>query len=461
MAGEIYPKFPGKGADKGWYQTDKGSRYYAGGNEFRYSDPQGRTNVGAMLGGIFSPKPLSAEKQALSDKKTAWLNSGRKGPNPYLTSSSPAVTTPSAPIAPRLNTGRGAMFMDPVGPAPEMPGSSSFMDPVAPPTSDVTKLATSPGREIVQAEKNVALVPDSTLNTGGGGGNRNNSRVIPGSGGKVQKGTDMGRSFNDLLATTNTSGYQPFSSNQLPTTEANPFEGTAPKTQTFNPAAPGITGATYDNYGAAGGVAAASSTDKSQFTPMSGKESRIEGGSERKKGGSLADALNDKAGINSYMSKFSSGDRERAANRAFLDTEKSMEALRAKEAVNGVVYAQGQHYVAGENAESPAVAITRDQARGISSGRTNAQTLLQAHIDKNKKVTDGSPATSQNPLTSAGSSVKDGFAAGAKTDFALNNDDAGNNKPAQKTIDSNFMESVDFNDPAQLAEYERRMKQLN
>ena len=86
MAGEIYPKFPGKGADKGWYQTDKGSRYYAGGNEFRYSDPQGRTNLGGMVGGIFSPKPLSAEQQALSDKKTAWLNSDRKGPNPYLSS---------------------------------------------------------------------------------------------------------------------------------------------------------------------------------------------------------------------------------------------------------------------------------------------------------------------------------------------------------------------------------------
>ena len=70
----------------------------------------------------------------------------------------------------------------------------------------------------------MALVPDSTLNTGMAVVvDRDNSRVIPGSGGAVQKGTDMSRSFNDLLSETNTSGYQPFGSIQLPTTGANPF----------------------------------------------------------------------------------------------------------------------------------------------------------------------------------------------------------------------------------------------
>ena len=59
----------------------------------------------------------------------------------------------------------------------------------------------------------------------------NNSRVIPGSGGQVQKGTDMSRSFNDLLRATNTSGYQPFGSNQLPTTAGSPDAAVSPKTQ--------------------------------------------------------------------------------------------------------------------------------------------------------------------------------------------------------------------------------------
>jgi hypothetical protein len=91
------------------------------------------------------------------------------------------------------------------------------------------------------------------------------------------------------------------------------------------------------------------------------------------------------------MSKFSSGDQERAANRAFLDTEGSMEALRAKEAVNGVVYAQQQHYVAGENADSPAIKISRDSARDISNGRAKAQDFLA------KKTADTVAATKQAP----------------------------------------------------------------
>ena len=215
-------------------------------------------------------------------------------------------------------------------------------------------------------------------------------------------------SFNQLLAGVDTSGYQPFSSNQLPTTASNPFSGEAPKTDSFNPAAPGITGATYDNYGAAGGVAAASSTDKSEFTPMSGKESRIEGGSDRKKGGSLADALNDTAGINSYMSKFSSGDQERLANRAFLDTEGSMAGLRAKEAVNGVVYAGGQHYVAGKSGDDKAVAIDRSAARDISNGNETSAGASQKAQDLLAKKTGEIVAATKQAPTVLEDGAKDG-----------------------------------------------------
>ena len=195
-------------------------------------------------------------------------------------------------------------------------------------------------------------------------------------------------SFNDLLAAQGTSQYNAFSSNQLPTTSSNPFEGTAPKTDSFNPGAPGITGATYDNYGADGGAAAASSTDKSEFTPMSGKESRIEGASDRKAGGSLADALADTAGINSYMDKFSSGDQERAARSAFLDAPDSLSGLQRRDAVNGVVYAGGQHYIRdGEGKQ----AIDRGQARQVASGEAKAQDFLQ------KKTADVVAAVKQSP----------------------------------------------------------------
>jgi len=232
-------------------------------------------------------------------------------------------------------------------------------------------------------------------------------------------------SFNDLLAAQGTSEYNAFSSNQLPTTRTNPFERTSPKTQAFNPLAPGITGATYDNYGADGGAAAASSTDKSQFTPMSGKEERIEGASERPKGGRLDAALADKAGINSYMEKFSSGDRERAAGMAFLNAPDSLTGLQRRDAVNDVVYAGGQHYIRdGEGKQ----AIDRADARQISSGQAKAQDFLK------KKAADVTAAVKQSP-TLLEDGAKDGAfqqdkpmfsgdtpAIGGAVDFDNNND---------------------------------------
>ena len=263
--------------------------------------------------------------------------------------------------------------------------------------------------------QDVAFVPDSTLDTGNGGGNRNNSRVIPGSGGQVQKGTDMSRSFNDLLATTNTSGYQPFGSNQLPTTAGSPDAAVSPKTQQI---LAGIqagkeTDMSIEGYqeptssakaGVLSGIRGGARTDRGiqgTSTAADGVLAGIQGGQKTdqgiegyKKPGStsrLDAALNDTAGINSYMSKFSSGDRERAANRAFLDTEgQYVEALRAKEAVNGVVYAQQQHYVAGETADSPAQKISRAEARDISNGKAKAQDFAS------RKVAETVAATAQS-----------------------------------------------------------------
>lgn len=241
----------------------------------------------------------------------------------------------------------------------------------------------------------VAFVPDSTLKTGGGGGNRDNSRVVPGSGGMVQKGTDMGRSFNDLLTTVNAGQ---FSSNQLPTTAANLFSGTAPQTQTFYSGADSYTGNGYAEFGGDGSKAFAPSRKTTENDTFSPNSARIEGGSSRKPGGSLAEALADKDGINSYMSNYSSGDRERMARRAFLDTRGSMDALRAKEAVNGVVFAQNKHYISGTSGDDQAIGIDRSQARDISDGRSTAQRLMEAHIAKNKKpAADSTPAEQQAP----------------------------------------------------------------
>ena len=222
--------------------------------------------------------------------------------------------------------------------------------------------------------------------------------------GVVQKGTDMSRSFNDLLGGV---GQVPYSSNQLPTTQSNPFSATPSQTPGFPTDTPdigGYNGATYDSET---GRQAAGSRDLSQFSPITGKEQQIAGAAQRTGAGTLSEALSDTAGINSYMSKFSSGDRERAANRAFMDTEDSMDALRAKEAVNGVVFAQNQHYMSGESGDDQAIAINRGQARDISNGKSTAQSLLAAHIDKNKNA--ATPVEAQEPPTIEKPGVKQSF----------------------------------------------------
>jgi hypothetical protein len=175
------------------------------------------------------------------------------------------------------------------------------------------------------------------------------------------------------------------------------------------------------------------------------------------KGGRLDQALADTAGINSYMSKFSSGDRERAANRAFLDTEDSMLALRAKEAVNGVVFAQNQHYIPGASGDDKAIGINRDQARDISNGKSSAQSLLAAHIDKNKDVSKVSPASSQNPLSEAGTAVKSAFAGGAQTEFALNNNQGAPQVGVGRVVKPSIVENYDFTKPGAEEDYFKKL----
>ena len=267
----------------------------------------------------------------------------------------------------------------------------------------------------------------------------------------LQKGTqtgptstpiDMSRGFDAMIGDLGLSDYANFSSNQLPTTGANPFTATPSVTPGFGEEVPdigGYNGATYDSKE---GAEAAGSRDLSQFAPMTGKETRIEGASDRKKGGSLADALADTAGINSYMSKFSSGDRQRAADRAFLDAPDSMTGLRRKEAVNKVVYAGGHHYVPGESADSPALRIDRSDARDISNGKARAEQF------KAKKVADTVAAIKQEPPTIEKPDVKQDFGrtetlsapmntnVGGSAEFNSNNDNplpAFNNTGGLKT----------------------------
>jgi hypothetical protein len=84
-----------------------------------------------------------------------------------------------------------------------------------------------------------------------------------------------------------------------------------------------------------------------------------------------------------------------------------MAGLRAKEAVNGVVYAGGQHYISGTSGDDQAIGIDRSQARDISNGKSSAQSLLDAHINKYKNAE--TPVEVQEPPTIEKPGIKQSF----------------------------------------------------
>jgi hypothetical protein len=374
------------------------------------------------------PNPYAAKPTGqLTQKSNGILNTVRRGAaaassaNPYALAATAIVNdVTNRGVADGTLKGKPGVPTKPVGPIqPRIerkpgPWDEGYVKPNT--TMEPTEKATlseylNPGRQILPQETTTENV-NGVVQTGKDLSGGVSAAFVP---------EYANSSFNDLLAAQGNERYSAFSSNQLPTTQANPFSGTAPKTDTFNPAAPGITGATYDNYGADGGASAAlpgTLAEKDQFNPSA---ARIEGGSSRRPGGSLSEALADTAGINSYMDKFSSGDRERAAGMAFLNGTDSYDGLRKRDAVNGVVYAGGQHYIDGGEG-NPAQKLEDPQnARDIASGKAKAQDFLQSRIDTTVDTQKQTPSEAQDPLSAAGSAVKSGFAAGAATDFALNN----------------------------------------
>jgi hypothetical protein len=177
----------------------------------------------------------------------------------------------------------------------------------------------------------------------------------------------------------------------------NPYTATYKQTAGFGEDVPdigGMNGATYDSEGGRNAVSATNLQDMAPFNPGA---PLIEGGSERIAqqstgitSGRLSDALE---GVKTQEAnrEMTPERRQLMARAAFMNDGDSMSGLRAKEAVNNVVYAGGQHYVPGESADSPAVAINRDNARDISNGKAKAQDFLA------KKTADTVAAVKQSP----------------------------------------------------------------
>lgn len=234
---------------------------------------------------------------------------------------------------------------------------------------------------------------------------------------------DMTKSFDTLLQET---GQVPYSSNQLPTTQSNPFSATQAQTPGFSTEVPDIDGYNGAAYDSGTGRQAAGSRDLSQFAPMTGNKSRIEGGSQRINNqetgissGRLSEALN---GVKSEV-KDTPERRQMMARAAFLNADDSMSGLKARDAVNDVVYAGGQHYGRGALSDDAGIGdkykIDRADARGIASGKNTAAGLLDTYKSRITEAQKLTPAEAQDPLSDAGSAVKSAFGDGARTDRKL------------------------------------------
>ena len=72
--------------------------------------------------------------------------------------------------------------------------------------------------------------------------------------------------------------------------------------------------------------------------------------------------------------------RQQMARAAFLNDGDSMDGLKARDAVNDVVYAGGQHYGRGALTEDAGIGdkykIDRADARDIASGKTDCCWLI-------------------------------------------------------------------------------------
>ncbi len=213
---------------------------------------------------------------------------------------------------------------------------------------------------------------------------------------------DMARSFDSLLEA---QGSQPFGSNQLPTTAGSPDSKVTPKTQQI---LAGIqagkqTDMSIDGY--KGPAYTAIQPDSPQFAEAFGQDlaDKYKSAADSKvtgytKGGRLDQALD---GVKNEV-EMTPERRQQMASMAFLNAKDSMSGLQARDAVNDVVYAGGQHYGRGALSEDAGIGdkykIDRADARDIASGKQTAAGLLESYKSRITESTKKStPAEQQEP----------------------------------------------------------------
>ena len=305
----------------------------------------------------------------------------------------------------------------------------------------------------------------------------------------VQKGRNLGRrSFGDLL---NAVAPVPYSSNQLPLTDSSPFTTPIKQSVPIDGEYPDFGGEAALRYDSETGRAAAIARDLTDIPASMGTNGGL---SERKAAGytsispedpiyaeafgqEKADLDKKRGQMSNRLSDALSGVQDQEANReitperrqqmasmAFLNTKGSMAGLKARDRVNNVVYAAGQHYGEGINPNDGDIGdkfkIDRKDARGIADGSFSAQELLGRYTKDINESQQNTSTQNQNPLSEAASMVKDNIDKANQKDIEMNNDKDKVRISGRKTLEPDFIESIDFSEPSQLAEFERRMKLL-
>jgi hypothetical protein len=229
-------------------------------------------------------------------------------------------------------------------------------------------------------------------------------------------------------------GTGQFSSTQLPMTQSSMWSKGSVDAQAFSGLEPSYTSNTLGSYTAspkafanldATGTGAEFNANASVIPDAALRMGQATGAipaASSMSSGRLADALNDQAGMQSYMSKFgdADADMQRRANAAFLNTGGSMKGLRAKEAELGMFYAGGQHLSLNgdgseflRNKDGQNIAADPNDVRSYKSGQMTAEqfrdTFKGAVNQTFTSAKDSESSHSKNPVAASYQSPNTNF----------------------------------------------------
>ena len=396
-------KFPGKGSKPGMYTMPTGDeRYYAGGNDFYRSAPGG----GAQL---FGELTNGSGWRGMS--QFDGFNDGR--------SKGGVAAQNSNPFAPNFQTfysPNDSPLRSVIGPNPEDPNKTPEVTAPVVPTRDVQKAngakgtQTSPGggmptltaataAQFLQ-NKGIGLGAFSSIQLPG-------SPTNPNSGGTIEAQPFSGQ---ETSVTANTLGAFASNGQSIPQLDPQAFPGDAQPTMQ----AIGTTAAQYAPLASGNGAPTRATQGSNAYTeisptnPIYAEAFGQDLADKQNKGNTsrLNAALNDTAGMQSYMSKFGSPEQDmrRAADMAFLNAGTAQEGLRAKEAVLGQFHAGGQTYqlnsggtelIQGENGKP--LAMDPKAASSYRLGTSTAEDYKNSYKGKVKEIMPTTPKQAEAP----------------------------------------------------------------